>query len=204
MACPRSVVEAVVSIRRLAEFLHCPEQQPPLPLPGGSEEALATAVSISGSFRWGSSKANGGEGGGSKRSSNGSSNGSSKRPAAAAPTREEQVGLALRGLCLDLPAGTLVAITGPVGSGKSSLLSAMLGEMLPAGGEGGDEQQGAQPNGSSAAAAAAAERDPLLGSQRQQHAGSAGSSGGSCSCVAAGSSVALVPQEPWIMHGSIR
>ena len=43
------------------------------------------------------------------------------------PASEEP---ALRGLTLDLPAGSLVAVTGPVGSGKSALARALLG-LLP-------------------------------------------------------------------------
>ena len=33
----------------------------------------------------------------------------------------------MRGICLDIPAGALVAVTGPVGSGKSALARALLG-----------------------------------------------------------------------------
>src|SRR5205823_3470198 len=43
------------------------------------------------------------------------------------PASEEP---ALRGLTLDLPAGSLVGVTGPVGSGKSALARALLG-LLP-------------------------------------------------------------------------
>lgn len=196
------MVEAFVSIRRLAEFLRCPEQRPPLPLPppGSPHGEAAAAVSIAGSFGWGGSKAS--DSGVVDVSSSGKDKSSGKggsRPAAVAlASEEQQAGPALRGLRLDLPAGTLVAVTGPVGSGKSSLLAAMLGEMLPADGDSdaGAQQPGARQCGTSATAAAAAEqRQPLLGGAGQ---------GGSRSCVAAGARVALVPQDPWILHGSIR
>ena len=43
--------------------------------------------------------------------------------------------LALAGISLRIPAGSLVAITGPIGSGKSALLRALLGLYPPADGE---------------------------------------------------------------------
>jgi len=44
---------------------------------------------------------------------------------------ELQPGPTLRGLVLELNPGELLGVTGEVGSGKSSLLSALLGELLP-------------------------------------------------------------------------
>lgn len=38
--------------------------------------------------------------------------------------------LALKGINLDIPTGAFVCIIGDVGSGKSSLLSSMIGDML--------------------------------------------------------------------------
>lgn len=162
----RSVVEALVSVRRVAEFLHCEETSGPT-LPPGSCQAGAgaaapapsPAISIAGSFGWGASSASGD---------------SSAAAAGAAPAAAEaSVGPVLRGIELAVPAGALVAVTGPVGSGKSSLLAAMLGEMVPLG----DSRQ-----------------------QRQQEGSAAASSG----FVAAGASVAYVPQDPWIMQGTLR
>jgi hypothetical protein len=51
----------------------------------------------------------------------------------------------LRDVELRIPEGALVLIVGPVGSGKSSLLAAALGEMAPAGADGGAEAEAARP-----------------------------------------------------------
>lgn len=48
----------------------------------------------------------------------------------------------LHAIDVRVPKGSLVAIVGPVGSGKSSLLAAMLGEMVPAAGAGPAELDG--------------------------------------------------------------
>ena len=161
------VVEALVSVRRLSEFLRCPESTGPTRMlprggcssgSGSSAGSMATsppthAISLSGSFSWGGS---------------GTSN--------SAGMSADSGGAALLVAELVVPFNALVAVTGPVGSGKSSLLAAVLGEMLPS------------------------------DSHQQQMPSSAPGTGASTGCgyVAAGSSVAFVPQDPWIMHGSVR
>ena len=50
------------------------------------------------------------------------------RPEVAAVTKDEQP-FSLKDTNLEVPRGRLCAIVGPVGSGKSSLLSGLLGEM---------------------------------------------------------------------------
>lgn len=50
------------------------------------------------------------------------------KPEAAAVTKDEQP-FSLKDVNLEIPRGRLCAIVGPVGSGKSSLLSGLLGEM---------------------------------------------------------------------------
>ena len=152
------VVEALVSVRRLSEFLRCPESTGPSPTPpwGGSGSSSAgmdgiasspaLAVKLSGSFSWGGSGTGLGTNAGST---------------------------VLQVAELALPSGALVALTGPVGSGKSSLLAAVLGEMRHSASS---QQQGAS-------------RAPDIGG---------------CGSVTAGSSVAYVPQDPWIMHGALR
>lgn len=98
----------------------------------------------------------------------------------------------LRGIQLRVPAGALVALTGTVGSGKSSLLSAMLGEMLPSDGKPAGLAKAAGP-----AAAAAFRR--IAAPQQPGKAGAAGGGG-----IAPGSSVAYAPQDAFILHGSLR
>lgn len=171
-----SVVEAFVSVRRVAEFLRSPETAGPSAAQGAG--AGQTAMTVAGSFAWGTGTSSSGISSGRKRS------GSVGRPAAAAGAAvEEQAGPVLQNVQLEVPAGTLVALTGTVGSGKSSLLCAMLGEMLPWGG----------PPKESAAAAA------------PQAPGQRGAAEGAVSgCIAPGSSVAYAPQDPFILHGTLR
>lgn len=160
------VVEAFVSVRRLAEFLGSAETGGPCRSLGGSRPpsllapGASEAIRLEGSFGWGGSSS--------------SSTGSGATDTSTAASEPAQPGLALRDVQLSVPCGALVALTGPVGSGKSSLLAAVLGEMLPW-----SEQRGPKQAG---------------------HRTVPRTSG----CVAAGSSVAYVPQDPWIMHGTLR
>lgn len=39
----------------------------------------------------------------------------------------------LQGISLDIPAGCLAMVVGPVGCGKSALLAVLLGELVPLG-----------------------------------------------------------------------
>ena len=185
-----------MSVRRLAEFLRCPEtagpavrQQPAPPQHGGGTagssnassggrgcvplDASAPTISIAGSFAWGSGK-----------------RGAARRPAGEPQPPQQAAGgsAVLQEVQLEVPAGTLVAVTGPVGCGKSSLLAAMLGEMLPA------RQAGPQPL--------------YLGSgsctDQPASGGASGAGGGLGGCIAGGGGVAYAAQDPWIPHASIR
>ena len=178
-----SVVEAFVSVRRVAEFLRSPETAgPSAAQPGSMAGAEQPAMRVAGSFAWAagaSTNTSSGASGGRKRS------GGVGAAAASGAAAEEQAGPVLQDLQLDVPSGMLVALTGSVGSGKSSLLSAMLGEMLPWGGPPKD--------------AAAAAILPAL-PPGQPGAAEAAIGG----CIAPGSSVAYVPQDPFILHGTLR
>lgn len=98
----------------------------------------------------------------------------------------------LRDIQLEVPVGTLVALTGSVGGGKSSLLAAMLGELLPFAGT--PAKQASMPKATSAAAAS-----QLAAAGQPSSAGAA--IGG---CIAPGSSVAYAPQDPFVLHGTLR
>lgn len=86
---------------------------------------------------------------------------------------------ALTGLDVQIQTGSLVAVVGPTGCGKSSLLYAMMGELLPVPSSGGSGAQ--RPASVSAFASAAA------GASATLHG-----------------SVAYVPQAPFVLGGSIR
>lgn len=170
LRCPHCrVVEAIVSVRRVSEFLSCPETAGPTGGLAGSEpHADQPAINISGSFTWGGSAT--------------PSQGQHARPAAEQAAAPEQAGPVLHGLSLQVPAGSLVALTGTVGSGKSSLLAAALGEMLPC-------------------------SEPQHGSAGQRQHAPAGKQAGaadSSGFVAPGHTVAYVPQDPWVLHGTVR
>lgn len=167
------VVEAVVSVRRLSDFLCCRETAGPRRGPpagpsgslagggGGNGSGAPCAVTVAGSFTWGAS---------------------AKVDGAAAPAHAAALhpshGPSLRSVELPVPAGSLVALTGAVGSGKSSLLAAALGEMLP--------WQDVPPG--------------QLVPSGQLEGPAACTTGG----VTPGCRVAYVAQDPWIPSGTVR
>ncbi|KZV80265.1 multidrug resistance-associated ABC transporter [Exidia glandulosa HHB12029] len=126
-----SVVEALVSVRRLRSFLHAGELQPdaratlPPPAPGSDEPVLEVA---GGEFTWDANV----DGTNTKSST-------------------------LEGIDLVVKPGQLVGVLGRVGAGKTSLLSAIVGEMVRVEGS-----------------------------------------------VTVRGTIALAPQNPWIMSGSVR
>eukprot|EP00271_Cylindrocystis_brebissonii_P011052 TRINITY_DN2775_c0_g2_i1.p1 TRINITY_DN2775_c0_g2~~TRINITY_DN2775_c0_g2_i1.p1 ORF type:complete len:1462 (+),score=304.89 TRINITY_DN2775_c0_g2_i1:622-5007(+) len=124
------LVEVSVSLARLNKFLHADELQMDavdrLPL-SSKPSSLAIAVT-EGSFKWGNQATKEEEE--SKAAPKGEK--SSSPPAAngdtAAAGKEKEGGL-LKGINLEVTGGAKVAVCGTVGSGKSSLLSCLLGEM---------------------------------------------------------------------------
>lgn len=125
-----SLISANVSLKRLEAFLGEQEVEPPSDLPG--EEIIGFTDSAS--FRWFGSDpdaASFGTGSGIHSPKNDSH--------ALPPPREvdcntdeeddEDEGFMLRELDIQFPKGELSLVCGPTGSGKSSLLSALLGEM---------------------------------------------------------------------------
>ena len=141
----QAAAELRVSVRRLAAFLALPEPPAPWlpPSSGGRGEAAPAppataapaaaarqedeppAIEVAGAdFDWADRSWAGGEAGGSAAQQ--------QQPAAAgAPTVPD---CTLPGLRLAVRRGELLAVVGAVGSGKSSLLAALLGELQPVAG----------------------------------------------------------------------
>ncbi|KAM0755443.1 P-loop containing nucleoside triphosphate hydrolase protein [Meredithblackwellia eburnea MCA 4105] len=125
------LLQTFVSIRRIEGFLHEPEI-PEWVSSLGEIKKPASASRIgfdNASFKWASK-----EGARSSPSAPSPNVALSTSITSQAPSREEQLSLddqefQLENISLDFPMGALSLVTGPTGSGKTSLLMALLGEM---------------------------------------------------------------------------
>jgi ATP-binding cassette subfamily C (CFTR/MRP) protein 1 len=124
-------IEFIISMKRIQDFLLCPEVNPSIITRIRSE--TNTAVSISGgNFHWGGESQ-------TKKDDDEKKEEESKAAAVAldeesAPalqnsTQTVENMMALKGLDINVKKGEFVCIIGDVGSGKSSLLSSLIGEM---------------------------------------------------------------------------
>ncbi|GAX82138.1 hypothetical protein CEUSTIGMA_g9566.t1 [Chlamydomonas eustigma] len=136
----QTLTEVLVSIDRIDEFLSTKE--PPLPLLlDAADEEKATVVMNGADFDW-----NQPMGGLSTTASDirQEVQSSGKEVELGGPVKEGVVssagGLTLSGIRFQLKKGELLGICGEVGSGKSSVLAALLGEMLPLHKEEGTEE----------------------------------------------------------------
>lgn len=126
-----SCIEGIQAMKRIKRFLETSTCEAGLPV----EPALSSAIVVEqADFEWKTAQE------GPPRASimaDLSMKEIEAEPAGVYPTREASVTpvsvaspfLGIRRLTLTIPRGSLVAIVGPVGSGKSSLLAAMIGEM---------------------------------------------------------------------------
>ncbi|KZT29932.1 multidrug resistance-associated ABC transporter [Neolentinus lepideus HHB14362 ss-1] len=151
--------DAVVALQRIARFLLAEE----LGEPYGVDEEAKDAVVVRGGFVWetaggqegvgggkfegaGRGKGRGGRGGGrgggrrlfgrkKKREVLPTTNGGEEGEKTKEKEKEEEKPFELQDVELRIPNGSFVAIVGQVGTGKSSLLQAMIGEMRKTRGE---------------------------------------------------------------------
>lgn len=107
---------------------------------------------------------------------------------AAAASQGGQEGFQLRNLAFSVPRGQLVGIVGPVGSGKSSILAALLGELQPI----------RQPAPAGTAPGAAAADGPGVPGP------AAASAPAAAAPIAVRGSVAYCSQVPWIVGGTLK
>ncbi|GLC33196.1 hypothetical protein PLESTB_000360400 [Pleodorina starrii] len=112
-------------------------------------------------------------------------------------------GLTLYGIRFSAAPGELLGICGAVGSGKSSLLAALLGELQPLRGRGGEQQrqgEGEEEEETAGGASAGPAVGPVDGG-----GGGGGGRGdsGDCGPIVRGR-VAYCAQVPWIVAGSVR
>lgn len=147
--------DAVVALGRIGTFLTAEELEDPYAVDEGSKDA----VRVKGSFAWevaaslagkdgkfgaGSGKGKG-KGGKEKKEKNKQEKKKNKEVLPTTATgeegkneekkKEDEKPFELRDVDLKIPKGSFVAIVGTVGSGKSSLLQAMVGEMRKTNGE---------------------------------------------------------------------
>lgn len=130
-------MEALVSVRRVGDFLRDPRRLElaqraknrlsQTPLFSGSpmsDEAAATVVVTDGTFAWTRAPDSG-----ANTTASSSTSSSTSRQITNSSSSASLAQPVLRDINLVIPAGTLAAVVGEVGSGKSSLLAALLGEM---------------------------------------------------------------------------
>ncbi|KAJ1561710.1 Multidrug resistance-associated protein 1 [Cladochytrium tenue] len=133
-------VQALVSFRRLSSFLLAEESSPMKIEPAGtstSQSEYAIAI-YNATFKWESVKLAAGsedpeskEGIDVKRPPKGSRGlfNVNEAESGSNETPKPEIAPLFKGLDLAIPRGKLTCVVGPVGSGKSSLLSAIIGEM---------------------------------------------------------------------------
>ncbi|KNE58349.1 hypothetical protein AMAG_03933 [Allomyces macrogynus ATCC 38327] len=128
------IMDATVSVRRITDLLTAPEVDSLPLIHDGSGGAEVPAIEVKGaSFRW-ESHSHGPANAGAGESEPVLQDGGDKLAGIPADLSETSSDEAdddsyLRDINLAIPKGQLVAIIGKVGSGKSSLLSAIVGEM---------------------------------------------------------------------------
>ena len=102
----------------------------------------------------------------------------------------------LHDVTLEIPKGALAIVVGPVGCGKSSLLSAILGEM--------DAVEPAVETEGGAAAAEAEGGDAVVETEGAEGAGGAAWRRRGAPPVGLAGSVAYTAQDPWIQNATLR
>lgn len=157
-----SVSDALVALGRIGTFLTADELEDPYLIDEGSDNKWA--LSVDGSFTWetvgkpvDSKFAHGGPGGGHGMGKKGAGGGEKEKrekkskkskksdpilpttaPSAdtnGEPRDKDEKPFSLENLSLRIPKGAFIAIVGRVGSGKSSFLQALVGEMRKTKGE---------------------------------------------------------------------
>ena len=143
-------VEVGESVERLQDFLQCDERQPNVLLRKEGNSKDACAVRIKGNFSWGTNpkvydnnKVNFSRSDRPRRPEHfvnmmRKTMSGSKKKTETADEKDEQVQpkrnlnqiVLLRDISLEIKRGEFVIIIGEIGSGKSSLISSILGEML--------------------------------------------------------------------------
>ncbi|KAF8160432.1 hypothetical protein K438DRAFT_1985689 [Mycena galopus ATCC 62051] len=133
--------DAIVALGRIGRFLTAEE----LPDPYAIELERKNAVEVDASFAWeeagkldapkfggagrGGAAGRGGRGGGTGNELLPTSETGTPLPSGAVTPREEEKPFELQNLKFSVPKGAFIAIVGKVGSGKSSILQALIGEM---------------------------------------------------------------------------
>eukprot|EP00798_Chlamydomonas_sp_ICE-L_P022325 gene22325-29401_t len=111
----------------------------------------------------------------------------------------KEVGATLTGIKFELQPGTLIGICGEVGSGKSSLLMALLGDLQPLLAQGGSAGEGVHVTSLSSSQGAAGSVQPHVAVYMNELGGTSANSG----AVMCGS-ISYCSQIPWIVAGTVK